>query len=126
MYLESTSDKQAIQQTYLNTIDELNQQLRLLKQQNDQLETEKYILNQQLENQASIPINQERNTPTPGKRSISTNKIINETHCKDSISSDSKLVKKHTHPTQIHEVQTVSFHFPSLHNPVYDRLKSIM
>jgi hypothetical protein len=97
-----------MQQTYVNTINELNEQLRLFKQQNDQLETEKYILNQQLENQSSISFSQERNTPTPGKQSISRNQIIYENHCIDSISSDSKLIKKQTHPAQIHEVCTTS------------------
>lgn len=55
------------EQAHDNTISGLHQQIRLLKQQIDQLETEKYILNQQLEDQSSIILNQERNTPTPGK-----------------------------------------------------------
>jgi hypothetical protein len=69
-YLELVKDDPTIQQAHLNTINQLNQELRLLKQQNDQLETEKYILNQQLEKQSSINFNQERSTPTSGKQFI--------------------------------------------------------
>jgi hypothetical protein len=69
-YLELVKDDPTIQQAHLNKINELNQELRLLKQQNDQLETEKYILNQQLEKQSSINFNQERSTPTSGKQFI--------------------------------------------------------
>jgi hypothetical protein len=69
-YLELVKNDPTVQQAHLNTINELNQELRLLKQQNDQLETEKYILNQQLEKQSSINFNQERSTPTPGKKFI--------------------------------------------------------
>lgn len=72
-HLEAVGNDQALQQTHGDTIDTLNAELRLLKQQNDQLETEKYILNQQLEKQLSLNINQERNTPTPGRISILSN-----------------------------------------------------
>jgi hypothetical protein len=64
---ELIKDDPTVQRAQINAINELNQELRLLKQQNDQLETEKYILNQQLEKQSSINFNQEQNTPTPGK-----------------------------------------------------------
>jgi hypothetical protein len=106
-------DDSTIQQAHLNTINELNQDLRLLKQQNDQLETEKYILNQQLENQLSVNFNQQRNTPTPGKKFITQTMIIYHNYCIDSTTSDAKLVKKHTHPAQIHEVRT---YFTLLYN----------
>ena len=76
----------------------------LLKQQNDQLETEKYILNQQLENQVSINSKQERNTPTPGKTLITRNYINQLNHSIDSISSESKRDKKQIHFAPIHEV----------------------
>jgi len=111
---ESTNGNQTMQQTYLNTINELNQQLSLLKQQNDQLETEKYLLNQQLENQSSISFNKERSTPTPGRTSVSRNYFIYKHYYIDSKSSDSKVVKKHMHPESIHEVCTMSSFFYSL------------
>lgn len=58
-YVEALGDDQALQQTFGDKINALNAELRLVKQQNDQLETEKYILNQQLE--------KERSASTPGK-----------------------------------------------------------
>jgi hypothetical protein len=76
----------------------------MLKQQNDQLETEKYFLNQQLENQVSINSKQERNTPTPGKTLITTNCINQLNHSIDSTSSESKRDKKQIHVAPIHEV----------------------
>jgi hypothetical protein len=42
----------------------------MVKQQNDQLETEKYTLNLQVETQSFINLKQERNTPTPAKTFI--------------------------------------------------------
>ena len=57
-----------MQQTYVNQINGLNEQLRLLTQQNDQLGTEKYILNEQLEKQVSTSHNHERSTPSSGKK----------------------------------------------------------
>ena len=45
---------QIVKRTYTETITELNQQLDLLKQQNDQLETEKHLLNEQLDHLSAV------------------------------------------------------------------------
>ena len=106
--LEVTNNSQTMQDTYANTINELNQQLRLFKQQNDQLETEKYILNQQLEKLSTGSFNQERSTPSPRKTSIYIKQFIYDKYNVGSVSSDSELIKQRTQPTQIHEVCATS------------------
>jgi hypothetical protein len=72
------------------------------------------MLNQQLDNQSSISFNRERSTPTPGRTFISRNYLIYEHYYIDSISFDSKLVKKHIHPASIHEVCEISSFFYNL------------
>jgi hypothetical protein len=76
----------------------------MLQQHNDQLETEKYVLNQQLENQSSINLKQERNTPTPGKLFVTIESVIHQYRYIDSTSSESKRAQKQTHIAPIHEV----------------------
>ncbi|CAF3671069.1 unnamed protein product [Adineta steineri] len=85
---ESVDDIETIKQTYTDTINELNQQLTMVKQHNDQLETEKSVLNQQLEEQATNNIKQEQDIPTT-----------------DSTTLDSKLTQKHISTAPIHEAQ---------------------
>lgn len=65
---ETVDDDQTLRQTYGDQINALNAELQLIKQHNDHLQTEKYILNQQLEKQSLMNIHQERNTPTPGRK----------------------------------------------------------
>ncbi len=92
-------------------MNELHQQLDLLKQHNDQLETEKYVLTQQLENQSFMNSNQERNTSTPGEMTTKEIRHISTDLSIDSVSSDSKPGKKQIHPAPIHEVSILSLDF---------------
>ncbi|CAF4622746.1 unnamed protein product, partial [Rotaria socialis] len=82
---QSTDNILTTQENFASTINELNQKLLLIKQQNDQLETEKFILNQQILNQEST-ISKHETKPS---------------------SSDSTLsaVTRHTDTTPIHEPQ---------------------
>ena len=57
---------ESIRQSYLNTVNELNQELLAMKEQYEQLDAEKQLLNNQLENR-SVIINQEQDAPTIGK-----------------------------------------------------------
>ena len=49
--IESTTDLEAIKQSYINTIDELNQEILVLKEAYDQLDSEKQALLDELEKQ---------------------------------------------------------------------------
>ncbi|CAF3326714.1 unnamed protein product, partial [Rotaria socialis] len=82
---QSTDNILTTQENFASTINELNQKLLLIKQQNDQLETEKFILNQQILNQEST-ISKHETKPS---------------------SSDSTLsaVTRHRDTTPIHEPQ---------------------
>ncbi|CAF1419944.1 unnamed protein product, partial [Adineta steineri] len=51
---ESGNNMESIRQSYLNTVNELNQELLAMKEQYDQLDAEKHILNDKLENQSVI------------------------------------------------------------------------
>jgi TolA-binding protein len=98
---ESDTDIQTIQKTYRNTINELNQQII-------QLETEKQILNQQIENQSTISLNQERNTSTPGKLFMIQNHLVNQNCYVETTSYESTIVKKQTHAAPFHDVRTIA------------------
>ncbi|CAF4111061.1 unnamed protein product, partial [Rotaria sordida] len=54
---ESTSNLESIQQSYINTIDELNQELLVMKKQCEDLDTEKQVLSNELEKQ-SVEVDQ--------------------------------------------------------------------
>ncbi|UJR33572.1 hypothetical protein I4U23_021010 [Adineta vaga] len=85
---ETTNEMQTIKETYANTINDLTQQVILMKQQNDQLEIEKYTLSQELESLSIRSAQQERNTPTP-----------------DSTIADSQHSRQQKYPSPIPEAQ---------------------
>ncbi|CAF1066100.1 unnamed protein product [Adineta ricciae] len=84
-------ETQRMKDNYDATINDLTQQVTIFKQQNDQLEIEKYALNQQLESQFLRYVKQERNTPTP-----------------DSTKGDSQLRRKSKRSSPIGEAQVHS------------------
>ena len=49
--VESAKDKESIRQSYMNTINELNQELLAMKEAYEELNAEKQLLNSQLEKQ---------------------------------------------------------------------------
>ncbi|CAF4691400.1 unnamed protein product, partial [Rotaria sp. Silwood2] len=59
--LESENNMESIRQSYINTVNELNEELLAMKEQYEQIDAEKQFLTNQLENQ-SIIINQDRDT----------------------------------------------------------------
>ncbi|CAF3203995.1 unnamed protein product, partial [Rotaria sp. Silwood2] len=59
--LESENNMESIRQSYINTVNELNEELLAMKEQCEQIDAEKQFLTNQLENQ-SIIINQDRDT----------------------------------------------------------------
>ncbi|CAF3726526.1 unnamed protein product [Rotaria magnacalcarata] len=92
---QSTDNILTTQENFASTINELNQKLLLIKQQNDQLETEKFILNQQILNQESSLSKHETKPSAP-----------------DSTLSGAHLVPRHTdtppvHESEIHSVMPV-------------------
>ncbi|CAF1318012.1 unnamed protein product [Rotaria sp. Silwood1] len=56
--LESENNMESIRQSYINIVNELNQELLAMKEQCEQADVEKQLLTNQLENQ-SVTINQE-------------------------------------------------------------------
>ena len=57
---------ESIRQSYVNTVNELNQELLVIKEQCEQLDAEKEFLNRELE-KLSADVNQERVQQTIGK-----------------------------------------------------------
>ncbi|CAF4306265.1 unnamed protein product, partial [Adineta steineri] len=68
---ESGNNMESIRQSYLNTVNELNQELLAMKEQYDQLDAEKHILNDKLENQSVIQ---------PIESSSFNSNVTDETH----------------------------------------------
>ena len=64
--IESTENMESIRQSYVNTVNELNQELLVIEEQCEQLDAEKEFLNRELE-QRSGDVNQERVQQTIGK-----------------------------------------------------------
>ncbi|CAF0778122.1 unnamed protein product [Rotaria sordida] len=67
---ESTSNLESIQQSYINTIDELNQELLVMKKQCEDLDAEKQVLSNELEKQ-SVEVDQ--NYPKQTTEKVSSN-----------------------------------------------------
>jgi hypothetical protein len=64
--VESTENIESIRQSYVNTVNELNQELLAMKERCEQLDEEKQFLNSELEKR-SADANQERVQETTGK-----------------------------------------------------------
>lgn len=65
MLIESTIDLETVKQSYVNSIDQLSKELLNMKEQNEQLNTEKQLLNTQLENR-SVDVDQEQDKQIEG------------------------------------------------------------
>ncbi len=52
MYIESATDLETVKKSYINTIDQLSNELLSTKEQCEKLNAEKQILNSQLEKQS--------------------------------------------------------------------------
>ena len=109
---QSVGSNQIVQENYARAINQLNQQIQILKQQNDQLETEKYILSQQLENRSPIHFTHQRTTSEPDS------------------TSDPKLVKKHAfsetfYDTPIHNVTSIQSSSSLIHEQEAQELQQL-